>query len=1375
MKKQHLAYLLAGVLVAPMARADNVTAHNTVGLLQAQLVTKTLMPVGVVEIWNTQMDMNLIVTPYSGLVLSKIWIYMDTEPAPPPVPDWYEAELAALQASLDEFRALLDACLALLEQDPENPQLLAEYASLLAEQEAVSEEYDALLAEYEALNVPPDFGEWPFTEKFKKLRPESYSLNVKLADLQYLQWGQWGEPWLQKRLVTIAVRVELKTTTTDPLELTWLGGIPEAQVMLDGSETMPNTFTAWAINPNLPLEGQCTSWGDNAYAFRYELQHPKQGHFVPGPVNGLTYRTVTHEGTTGVGGGFWYYPGEYVGLSIGSIDIGYAKADTRITPLDIFVSSEPSDAAVVNMMRVLMSLDADGDANGSIDINEASIAVLEGRVSALGLSEIDFTNTDEIDSLIASPLLAVTDTEAQALLEETTGSLVMRRNISKSPEYAVDKPKLDIIPVWVPAKTASGDPTTVVYRDEEGSVIEERDRVKPLMVTYTEAQEPDPEKGIVRSGSDVITAISVDDGATWKRFNVSHMAGKSSFTLESGEKFPGHCVGPQQKIVDDNLLVVWTSAYARGGKPRYTIKLDDGYGNDDPYAVNDIWGVRGRQGSVNYDENKDVGDQGIGEIPYYALWACRGVLIWEGNIEEYADWDVSEGDVLWFKPERLTSARRDAFFPNLGGTKNVGFAIAWQEDPGGLLPGSLKGGGDGWSGATVHKKTDIWYSYISLSDSALIDPDFVAETHANDEYGTDEHGLQPEISNRPKWLVPMSLPVRISDNNTVNTDNLRVERDPETGLPLPGYVPLEGALEEDYLASEHEKDGDCEEETDEDDDGHNGIGGGWGMARYAYLMPELGLVDFTGSTAIWEQTVDGEYRPDPGIRWFRFINKAGAEKTVAVTSDGRPLDGDTGACRPHLTLMSGGYAILGYEETKGLGVPPEGQHEDEVVDRPEPDDSGKNVIYHSFKFDAPDLVSAGNVLNLPALDDDGNLIPIYYKDAAGEPTTHFRQFKTENARRFRALSQPKSQMGASRTVMVATYKQGREGSGKPSDIFMIRAVVPESDGKADNPYRFSNLVRLDTSTPNPDENGYNRYQRKHMNMSAATVEEMDPFQVAMDAEGNSWNKVGKWKQYQGNLADESFSNPYSDAKGHRGFIRGDRIVFGYSFTPNWGRLGGDHMDFYVRRSFDGGQTWTTDPDGPEETVHTVIDRDVLTGEYSERQYAYGRGAFEPGRNVSLLKGNSHTVTDPRLVPPMGEGSTVNPTYPADDTGSEDTFYVVFGTGKVLHGLGEPLGETDIEKEDLFYTRTTDNGSTWYQVPWVINPDSASPDAGETVYRWPWLAQGTPHQGHAQVRMHPSGKRFYAIWHQWADGDELHLSPHDVGDDIWFRRIDFMGD
>jgi hypothetical protein len=1319
MKKHLLGAILWCLAVLPTAHAENVTAHGSLGKLNAPLVTKTFDEVGMVGVWNTTKELKITVAPGSGCLLSKVYVYISPDPPPPPVPD--------------------------------------------------------------ELSVEPDYGAWPYCKVYKTATATPYSLALSFEDDLLFEWGHWGPQWLEKRLLTVAVRVEMKTTATVPV-----------------------TFTAWALNPNVPLAIQRTGWGETTLATRYEVQHPKHGQFVDAPVNGLRYWTWTQEGVTGVDGGFWFYPGEYVGFSIGKALIGYAPADQRISPLDLLTSSDTADPPVVNMARLLQSLDADGEPNGSIDLTPGSVAALEGAMSALKLTKIDFVNSTQMGLLITKavelgraaglPLVQVSAADAIARLEASAGTSMMRRNISKSPEYAVDKPKLDIIPVWVPARKADGSATTVKYDDKDGNVVDTRDKVKPLIVTYTEEQD-NTNKGM-RRASDIITAVSLDDGATWKRFNVSHMAGHSSFTLGTGEKFPGDSRAPQQKVAEDKILVVWDSAYARGGKPRVAIKTlaqGDTYTYDDIYAVRDLYGVRGRQGSVDYDLDDDVADQGIGEIPYHALWACRGVLVWSGNAGKYPGRQI--GDIVWFKPERLTTGRRDAFLAVVGSAKNAGFGIAWQEDPGGLRPGKCSAGGHGWSGATVHKKTDIWYSFIKYADFELIDANFVASAHSSDEHaaelGEDTHSQQPEISSRPKWLVPMSLPVRVSDNNTVNTENMKVQLD-ANGLPVVengAFIPLVGAEEEDWVRHEHEHDAECgggegEISEDEDHDGEGGTGGGWGMARYAYLLPELGpLADMSGANIVWDGTVRGEFRPGalPGCRWYRFINQPGKVKTVAVTPDGRVLDGDTGACRPNLTIMPGGWALLGYEETKGLGTPPdEDSHEFDAVDTvaatghydeddDESGDKGKDVIYHSFPFDQPERISAGDVVNLPALDDAGNLIPINYNDAAGVPTSFFRQYRTENARRVRFLAQAKSEMGTERTPLVVVYKQGREGNGKPSDIFAVRAVVPTTDLATDNPYRFSNFIRFGTGAESSDPNVI-RYQRKHMNMTSATVEAVDPLELAVDYTGHTYAKVSRWKQYAGDLADESFANPYSDAKGHRGYIRGNLVVLAYSFTPNWGRLGGDHLDFYVRRSFDGGKSWRTNPKAAE-TIHTVIEKDPVTREYVQKQYKYGPNVFEPARNVSLLKGNKYTVTDPRLVPPMGPG-TVNPTFPQDDTYNPNVYYVAFGTAEVLHGLADPTA-TDTVKADIYYTRTTDGGTTWLMEPWVVNPDSASADAGETVYRFPVMAQGTPHQGHAQIRMHPSGTRLYTIWHQFTDGDELHVSPHDVGNDIWFRRIDFM--
>jgi hypothetical protein len=70
--------------------------------------------------------------------------------------------------------------------------------------------------------------------------------------------------------------------------------------------------------------------------------------------------------------------------------------------------------------------------------------------------------------------------------------------------------------------------------------------------------------------------------------------------------------------------------------------------------------------------------------------------------------------VMWSKPERLTSGKRDANLPAVDCANGAGCILTWQEDPEGLRPGQGLGPGEGWSGAVANGKTDIWYSYISL-------------------------------------------------------------------------------------------------------------------------------------------------------------------------------------------------------------------------------------------------------------------------------------------------------------------------------------------------------------------------------------------------------------------------------------------------------------------------------------------------------------------------------------------------------------------------------------------------------------------------------------------------------------------------------------
>ncbi len=138
------------------------------------------------------------------------------------------------------------------------------------------------------------------------------------------------------------------------------------------------------------------------------------------------------------------------------------------------------------------------------------------------------------------------------------------------------------------------------------------------------------------------------------------MADLSSFDLETGEPFPGTTGSPYLKVNDNYILNVWETKFCKSGNPRYAINICDDpaptrsrwmirdgrrtsapiycrgnpdndtevcepdYPGDDDYYVTDIWGVRGQQQSVDYDEVDDVAELGIGEIPYSCLWAARG-------------------------------------------------------------------------------------------------------------------------------------------------------------------------------------------------------------------------------------------------------------------------------------------------------------------------------------------------------------------------------------------------------------------------------------------------------------------------------------------------------------------------------------------------------------------------------------------------------------------------------------------------------------------------------------------------------------------------------------------------------------------------------
>jgi hypothetical protein len=420
------------------------------------------------------------------------------------------------------------------------------------------------------------------------------------------------------------------------------------------------------------------------------------------------------------------------------------------------------------------------------------------------------------------------------------------------------------------------------------------------------------------------------------------------------------------------------------------------------------------------------------------------------------------------------------------------------------------------------------------------------------------------------------------------------------------------------------------------------------------------------------------------------------------------------------------WAIIAYAETR---TNPLGRMEPKSPGSP---DEGKNAIYHSFEFtkpledpsDADANVRAGNIANLQRTDEAGNLLWItdfsgnYILDANGDPLPLYY-----NSRRPRFVVQSKNAAdtsGTSGTVLLLLYKAGVGGCGNSSDIMLRRCVATGSG----NPYKFENFL------PGAQ------------NMSSVSVTEM----------GFAGLRALRWEQTANNLFDKPEDNSLDDARAHRGALRGDFVVMGYTWTPNleMTKKGYDTYNVYVRRSFDGGQTWTTDPLGTEATEHTEQFYQIASMATTKVSTSYDPGASEPARNVSLLEINedivlnqeTETVIEPRIVAVPGTITKTNP----------------LTCEKIDTGYAE-----DIQNPNVFYMSwATKNFFT--DAEGVINY-SFTMDQGQTLARWPFeslsgVAGADGGEAEAQLRMTPDGSRFYSVW----------LQQNDTDSDIMFRRI-----
>ena len=110
------------------------------------------------------------------------------------------------------------------------------------------------------------------------------------------------------------------------------------------------------------------------------------GVFIDSAVSNIDYATETLSGLTNEAGEFQYVEDEQVTFSIGSLIFPTISAKNVVTLLDIMGETDPLSNSVVNMSRLLQSLDTDGDAANGISISDIAKDVA---------TPLDFTQAPE--------------------------------------------------------------------------------------------------------------------------------------------------------------------------------------------------------------------------------------------------------------------------------------------------------------------------------------------------------------------------------------------------------------------------------------------------------------------------------------------------------------------------------------------------------------------------------------------------------------------------------------------------------------------------------------------------------------------------------------------------------------------------------------------------------------------------------------------------------------------------------------------------------------------------------------------------------------------------------------------------------------------
>ncbi|GGP57530.1 hypothetical protein GCM10009347_25070 [Shewanella algicola] len=754
-----------------------------------------------------------------------------------------------------------------------------------------------------------------------------------------------------------------------------------------------------------------------------------------------------------------------------------------------------------------------------------------------------------------------------------------------------------------------------------------------------------------RPAQDIFIRVSKDEGATWSEpVNISDTARKTSKQSYweadingdiSLADFYGDSGKPNIFAAGGHVAVTWADKYCPA------------VGVDETSLDDDIPDYNYHQGAATYLDREGR------QLPF----SCTYIAYTKNPSAVDADGEPTGG--TW-KREQLSFGERDAKqnVPRATGYSNstkVAWNVVWQEDPAGLKTGSADGPGDGASGANVNKGTDIWYTYIEdMKAPALADINFAANvSRVTNNFKKFKKREGDDVVTE---LTGKLDPICAANPDCVDAQPLLVETGKEgASRPNLGMMQVPGQKPVTIIAYEETK------------------GGGEG-------------VDFGKVVRYHRFTFD-----QPPASYINVAFSSGLQKGGSSTGNSKNQN------------QPGSKGNFTANEKQDTGPDPQSEY---------PDTEGAvSDVYQSPDWEDPARI--GCVISNPA----------------------------ENARRVRFFGNQVAGMDESinqnGTKWMIFWKEGAYDKGGPSDIVgRIGKVGTEAVNTGLTPVdlipavdtsftTFTRYVLTSTGTVvYPDgaggyvdgvgnvvdvaegdavldvtyeeAGGCNYYltddDRNHVPPIKLSDRINNP--GAMNLSTNSLAEVTSddtTKTIEA-LTITTENNNLEDARAHRGAIRGDTILFGYSYTSDWALAKyttEDNYNFFTRRSYDGGHTWT----GTQNLTNYLPEFEV-------------------------------DIKEPRIVGAPSSTSACDPVNAPDGENCQDpnTFIVAWGSIKntLAHiGMGTEL--------DVFVTKTRDGGRTYEPLKLL--------SANITV---PLDPEGEP-DFESQLTMKPNGDNLYAVW------------------------------